>query len=45
VFPGAGSVPGAGGLVFSVWPDASRGHTQGEDREENREKGEDGPGK
>ena len=45
VLPGAGSVPGAGGLVFSVWPDASRGHTQGEDREENREKGEDGPGK
>ena len=37
--------PGAGGLVFGVRPDASRGQTQCQAREENREEGEDGPGK
>ena len=41
VLPGAGSVPGAGGLVFSVRPDASRGQTQAQDREDYREEGED----
>ena len=45
VFPGAGRVPRAGGLVFGVRPDASRGQSQGQAREENREEGEDGPGK
>ena len=45
VFPGAGRVPRAGGLVFGVRPDASRGQTQRQAREENREEGEDGPGK
>ena len=44
VLPGAGSVPGAGGLVFSVRPYASRGQTQAQDREDNREEGEDDPG-
>ena len=45
VFPGAGRVPRAGGLVFGVRPDASRGQTQCQASEENREEGEDGPGK
>jgi len=45
VLPGAGRVPRPGRLVFRVWPNASRGQTHGQAREENREEGEDGPGK
>ena len=44
VLPWAGSVPWAGGLVFSVRPYASRGQTQAQDRKDNRGEGEDDPG-